>query len=505
MNLLTLKSNVILPIAYTREGVSFDPNDNHWSIRSGCKAVSINFNKITSQIDYNFLTSLKKVLVWYGENHSIYHMDNVYQRLFHFLKATYETNSTPIINISAHHILNYYSSLDSRKKWYLSTLSGFLKKWFSLGYSGVEKDTINLLTNLSLKGNAKGVAVLTKDSEKGAFSDIELNSIQAALNKAYINKKVDTSSYLLAWLFMLFGQRPIQYALLKVSDIKAPLLKEDQPIYIINIPRAKQRKNYRKEFKERIITPQIGQLLWQYANDVKNRFTNILPQPELAPLFPEKASRQLQQEGMAFHQTAQNLAISLNKVLRGLEVHSERTGDFLHINTRRFRYTIGTRAAQEGHSELIIAELLDHTDTQNVSVYVEASPEIVERIDKSLALALAPLAQAFAGLISPPHKAGLNLKYVSNPTITQNYEPLGNCGSKGFCGFLAPIACYTCTNFQAWLDAPHDKVLDYLLKERERKLAVTDKRIASINDRTILAVADVIQRCDAIQKADQPQ
>ncbi|MEN9433438.1 MAG: hypothetical protein RLZZ422_1027, partial [Pseudomonadota bacterium] len=382
MNLLGLNQNNCLPIASTRDGIDFDPNEDHWGIRTSCKAVSINFNKITSLVDFDFLISLKKVLVWYSENHSIYHMDNVYQRLYHFLKSTYKLNSTPIINISAHHIINYYSSLDSSQKWYLSTLSGFLKKWFSLGYTGIEKNTIDLLNTLSLKGNTKGIAVLTKNSEKGAFSDIELNSIQAALKQAYISKKVDTASYLLAWLFMLFGQRPIQYALLKVSDVKAPLLKEDQPIYIINIPRAKQRKNYREEFKERIITPQIGQLLWQYANDVKSKFKNILSQPELAPLFPEKTDRELQQGEMAFHQTSQHLARSLNKVLMELEVYSERTGALLHINTRRFRYTLGTRAAQEGHGELIIAEMLDHTDTQNVGVYTEASPEIIERIDK---------------------------------------------------------------------------------------------------------------------------
>jgi hypothetical protein len=35
----------------------------------------------------------------------------------------------------------------------------------------------------------------------------------------------------------------------------------------------------------------------------------------------------------------------------------------------------------EGHGELIIAELLDHSDTQNVGVYVQATPEIVESVE----------------------------------------------------------------------------------------------------------------------------
>jgi len=72
-------------------------------------------------------------------------------------------------------------------------------------------------------------------------------------------------------------------------------------------------------------------------------------------------------------------------------------------------------------------------------------------------------------------------------------KPMGNCGSGGPCGFMAPIACYTCKNFQAWVDGPHEAVLDYLLVERERLTAVADARIAAVNDRTILAVAEVVE------------
>jgi len=80
--------------------------------------------------------------------------------------------------------------------------------------------------------------------------------------------------------------------------------------------------------------------------------------------------------------------------------------------------------------------------------------------------------------------------------------PMGNCGKFGFCGSLAPIACYTCSNFQPWLDGPHDAVLMHLISERERLLVGSDIRIASINDRTILAVAEVVKQCEDIQIAE---
>jgi len=70
----------------------------------------------------------------------------------------------------------------------------------------------------------------------------------------------------------------------------------------------------------------------------------------------------------------------------------------------------------------------------------------------------------------------------------------------GFCGFLKPVACYTCRSFEPWVDGPHEAVLDHLLAERERLLLTTDSRIASINDRTILAVAEVVHRCEQARR-----
>lgn len=77
---------------------------------------------------------------------------------------------------------------------------------------------------------------------------------------------------------------------------------------------------------------------------------------------------------------------------------------------------------------------------------------------------------------------------------------MGQCGKHGFCGFSAPIACYTCSSFEAWPDGPHEAVLSHLLERREQLMAKSDSRMASINDRTILAVASVVQRCAEINK-----
>ena len=200
------------------------------------------------------------------------------------------------------------------------------------------------------------------------------------------------------------------------------------------------------------------------------------------------------------HATGLQLAKRITQACNSLEIKSERTGELIKINTGRFRKTIGTRAAEEGHGELIIADLLDHSDTQNVGVYVEATPAIAERIDKATAMELGPIAQIFMGEIiineNDADRGQDPSSRIGNPSIGN----VGSCGKYGFCGALAPIACYTCRQFQPWLDAPHEELLEILLSEQERIFKQTnDSRMASINDHTILAVADVVARCKAMK------
>jgi hypothetical protein len=50
------------------------------------------------------------------------------------------------------------------------------------------------------------------------------------------------------------------------------------------------------------------------------------------------------------------------------------------------------------------------------------------------------------------------------------------------------------------LDGPHQAVLDDLIVRRDKQLSRNGVRMASINDRTLLAVAEVIQICAAAQQ-----
>lgn len=486
-------------MARTRSGVEFDPRADRWAYRDATITVNLNFAKWPATD--SFVASAKRTLLWYAEHMSPAHLKNMHERLGHCLKALHAGGDRPLAEISSTDLINYKATLTDDKSWYLGSLSGLLQKWYSLGYSGVAADAVTLLKKLRKKGNSKGEAVRTHDPVHGPFTDIELESLQSALARAYAEGEVDREGYLLAYLFMLLGQRAVQYAALKVRDVGVARASDGTPVYTLKVPRAKQRNQLsRAEFKDRVLIPQIGELLVQHVNAVRIAFQGRLADTSDAPLFPARQQLDGWPKGFEYHRTAPALALVLRDCLEGLSAMSERTGLPLNITATRFRRTVATRAAMEGHGELIIAELLDHTDTQNVGVYIEARPEIVERIDRALAMYLAPMAQAFAGMIiedeSQASRAGDPSSRVCDPRIDPSMKPMGSCGSH-VCGFLAPIACYTCVSFQPWLDGPHEAVLEYLLSERDRLAAKTDLRIASVNDRTILAVAEVVSLCEA--------
>ncbi|ECG8633925.1 site-specific integrase, partial [Salmonella enterica subsp. salamae] len=163
------------------------------------------------------------------------------------------------------------------------------------------------------------------------------------------------------------------------------------------------------------------------------------------------------------------------------------------INARRFRYSLGTRAAQEGYSEYIIAKLLDHRSTRLVSCYVKNVPEYAERIDEVMTTEVIKYVNAFKGHVIYKNDDQKKIK---------NHEGIdsGNCSNCKSCAAMVPIPCYTCIYFKPWVDAPHQDVYDFLIRERKRMAAITkDIKIATSLDRTISAVREVVIKCNEIR------
>ncbi len=483
----------------TKGGVVFDPRPDVWEYRDGLKRVCLDFTElpVTEELLYSF----KATLTWYAANRAPAYLISVFTEFHSFAESVYDLTDKPLAILTGTDVLNQRAALGYRMK----QVASVLRKWSSLRHPGLAADVLPVLDKIRTKCPETGVAVMTLDPTLGPFSPIEQAGIQDALNEAYGARTLGEEAFLLAWLFIALGSRPVQIAAMKVCDISRTVAPDGSETYIIQVPRAKQRNaSLRDELKARPLVSPIGRPLYVYAQKVKARFAGRLADAEQAPLFPVEPTYEAFSDipGWArFHRNAEGLRATLKVGLDKLKVLSERTGEPLNITPIRFRRTFGTNAAQEGHGVLVIAELLDHSGTESAGVYVAATPELAGRIEKAIALHMAPLAQAFKGRLikdeSEATRGSDPSSRIVDLRIDQSAKPMGSCGQFSFCGFAAPIACYTCKTFEPWLDGPHEAVLDHLLAERDR---IVDSRIAAVNDRTILAVAQVVHLCRDIKE-----
>jgi len=491
--------DVVTEDFYSRDGYLIRFNDERWKLNKDTNIPVFTLKKVMNSDTF---VSLCNVLAFYAKTNAPSHVRNLFERCKHYLEST---TGQPLFSVES--LISYRSTLDKHTEWYLGSLRGFIKKWSELGYSGVPDETITLLNKWKIKGNEKGFAVQSMCPDSGPLTDIEMEAVIDAVITAFGEKRltlVDTSYVL---ILAMTGRRPTQITGLKLMDL---IQQSDK--YFIRFPRAKQRSQaWRQSFNQFAVVEDLWVVLQQQAEAVRQQFSTALgvdipPSliPEL-PLFPalETASSvsdlKEQLRGDHLHAPSKSIRLAMLRVEKTIKVISERTGEPVRLNPTRFRYTLGTNLAREGKGEYVIAEALDHSDTQNAGVYVRNIPEIVDRIDKAVALQLAPIAQAFQGVLvvseSDAKRGSDRSSRISNGTSN-----LGTCGSYGFCGALAPVACYTCNHFQPWFGGPHEEVLERLISERNSVLEQTsDSKIASVNDRLILAVSDVVNRCNAMK------
>lgn len=488
-------------VVESKESYEFCLDDPMWKLNKDIKVSVAWASALTPDIQDSFLN----VLAYYAQNFSADHTYNINQRMKEYIKRTGDQA------FLVDSMISYRSSLNKEQEHHLGVLKGFICKWHDLGYSGVGKKVIALLEGWRLKGNEKGRAVSLLDPETGPLTDIEMQALLDGLLSQYMSGKLSLNDYTLISILTHSGRRAVQISNLKIKDV---IRKKNGAIdeYWVNFPRAKQRHScWRNEFNAYPIIEDLWLLIDLHIKSIIKKIQTITGLNLNAttvgdlPLFPNYDTfdnifdENTLNDRLQFdyhHMRRDRCNMVLKKVVPTLGFNSERTGQPLKLTSKRFRYTLGTNLAREGRGEYVIAEALDHTDTQNAGVYVRNIPEFVEFIDKAVAYRLAPLAQAFQGVLIDSEKDAIRGNDIES-RIGNEKGNLGSCGSYGFCGAMAPIACYTCKHFQPWVIGPHEAILEELIKKRAEILVTTkDPKIAAVNDRLILAVSDVILRCN---------
>lgn len=443
-----------------------------------------------------FKLGLKASLIPFLRGHSARYVVNLFQAFVHFA-TTMKDAFGDVITVA--NVANYRARLPPADVWRLGTLNALLQKWVEIGQPGVHPACADYLEERRKQGNVKGRAVATRDPVHGPFSEEEYTSLHAAVNAAYGKGKLPMWTLLLTRTLFACGGRISQYASMKLCDY----VPKDR---MLMLPQAKTGEDDpRAILKPCSIAPQTGQLLEQYQQALLAAgYTND------SPLFPadlvlhHEKIKSVHKPGDPFfnHCHPATLSKRFANLMQSIAPPTQRL-DFapMPIHPRRFRYTYGTRMAEEGASVVVIASELGHVDLQNAMVYISASPKVVDAINEKMGHLLAPLAQAFRGRLienenESTHKGALGSRIIDFKVAT---EPVGNCGGKcAGCSRDKPVACYRCFKFEPWLDAPHHLVLARL--QGERKESAGDPRLAAINDESIKAVQEVMAECAEIMR-----
>lgn len=488
-------------------GYEFDETSDEWML-DGSVRVKLGFLSEFGIVP-GTVDGFRRALSRYAQELSSYHCRNIAERVQHFFK------STGALQFSAEALSSYRASLDDEHIWYLGVIRGFLDSWSEYGFSGVSRKTIDYLDGLTIRGNSKGVAVLINCPYSGPYSSQEHISLLCGLANAYESRELSQEGYSFLLAVSMTGRRPVQIRHLKLCDLGFTD-KEGSRSYHLDIPRAKQRGQsvFRKEFKRVTICKDLYDALSDQRNDViswvrRNLECENDDMESLLPLFPEHGRLEecAVTEILSYlntdylHKTSDSV-LSLRKKLNTVVIaHSERTRERLIIGFTRLRRTFASNLAAEGFGPLVLAEALDHSDTQQVPVYARPENETAKVVDEVMARVLAPLAMAFAGKLVDSERDAVRGGDPHSRVKLKTEIGVGNCGSFQFCadGWKG---CYLCKSFQPWLDGPHQNALDELLKERQiQKDAKISPVIISASDRVLLAITQVIQMC-AARKAE---
>lgn len=313
-----LKSiNHFFHLSQTKNGVKFDPNQDLWDINDTNRRIKIYFKKLN--LDNKNLYSCKNVFRWYLENHSSRHSENMYKYLKILCNYISDNLKTKISKITNINLINFREHLGKERDWYLGSLSGFLKKWYEMGDSCLTKEAYDYLREIKIKGNPKGEAVATMDPVLGPFTDIELELIQTSINNSYAKNEIKTDDYILIWLFMIYGSRPIQFAQMKIKDVILAKLNDGSYEVFLNIPRAKNRKGARSEFKKRIVPNSFSSLILNYTEEIKNKIKDKLPNVSEAPLFFNNTPISYDEDNnylLKYHLTTSQLSSKIENVVK---------------------------------------------------------------------------------------------------------------------------------------------------------------------------------------------
>lgn len=465
----------------TQWGAQLLPGNEEWFLNNQ----TIYFAKLAQFATDGFIKRAKIVLALRAMRYAYRTITNDYSRILEFLRFLNEKGVATVDIFTEEHIIDWLAGLtEAERKHQLGALRGvLLSSQLFLNNPLVDDAAATYLSQLRLPGNPKGGRV--NDPEQGRMTLAERGLFETRARQAYEMERIDAQEYLTLIVFNAFGLRLTDYSSFKVKDVHIEYLRNSISKATIDIPSGKSGELPRSKMSR-------GNAL---DHDVAMLFADLVSgRSDDAPLFDITGSEAQTQTGLLEgHHTVSTWCAYLQGAINKLHLG-------FHLNSYRFRYTVGTEAYRETGNPYVAAAVLRHSDIQNVKVYAneiilaQAHDRVVAEVFKDIEAVISSgvKANTFVGtVITEQNYKEAKLIAVRAREQVGNFDPIGGCNGKAGCALGVPVACYCCLKFRPIREANHFDMLCATLADYFSVLEEDDNRAASL----IPAILGMAQVC----------
>lgn len=454
-------------IRFSCDGEPFSVEDNTWRFDNQGVRSNFNFDLIKDYISEDILEAFKFVL---SDLIATETPGTTKQRFNTFLRAVRflsEQKGKRLNTITSDAMETYYSHKSTKSDY---TLLPLFQRWLDLQLPGIDQTLIPTTESRRISRNDPN-NILSLHPTKGPYLDSEIIAADLALKHAFETDTITQEDFLLAMTFRLYGQRPVQVANLKLSDVQL-VGESSNSQTLIRFPLAKKR-TYTTTHGPARPTPMLFSTVLQ-AYVIERRGNLPHAQAQDLPLFvPRDNGHPRTERGFEGHCSADTLSGRYRGLMDRLSIVSPRTGAPLVCNAQRERHTAATLLAMKGCSAEEIAAWLHHDNIKSCEYYVELGVRHHQLMHSILDGRFTHLAGRFFGEVITNVDDFNDSSLITDPDNPLE-APVGGCAVGG-CSALdelaAPYACLNgCPNLRLSLHANLRPLIESVaIKKRQAK------------------------------------
>lgn len=439
-------------ICFSADGEPFDLDETVWRFDNRGVRSNFNFGLLAAHVTPDFLAAAKAA---FADLLATETAGTTRQRYAALLRVAYDLSEEAggtIGRLDNVDLERYFAKGGKRHDYNLHSL---FRRWIDLGLAFLDPDVVEAVSGR--QNDRKDIDhVLTLHPTKGPYLDSEIIAADLALRSAFEVGVISDEDFLLAMIFRLYGQRPVQVANLKISDVRISG-DHGSTRTEIRFPLAKKRSLRVTHGPSRPTPMLFSTVLEAHVHALRKD----LPTNEVAaaPLFPPKINAHPRTDpGFEGHNSSGTLSGRYSGIMNRLDITSPRTGKKLVATPLRDRHTAATLLAMKGCTAEEIAAWLHHDSVHSCESYVELGVRHHQLMHSLLDGRFTHLAGRFFGeIIAEDDLNEVDATALVTDTENPSAPAVGGCASGG-CAALdelaAPFACLNgCPNLRLSLHA----------------------------------------------------